>query len=208
MNGFEKHSNYNENTSFSSVVFGANKPLLEVEMNELQQIVTTKLSRVIKAFGSCVLPLADDSLVFNKDTKVLTVKNTVILEESGLTAYVQSVQVTLSNANKYAYFKVEEVDVTRTDTLKAYGNTAGATVSNPIQDSRSPVETTRRKAVCYTLMCGAEVPSNTDTAKYVEVGSFNSDLNSFVDEYKVTPVSDLGLSLNESGEMCVTFEEE
>jgi len=57
-------------------------------------------------------------------------------------------------------------------------------------------------------MCGAEVPSNTDTAKYVEVGSFNSDLNSFVDEYKVTPVSDLGLSLNESGEMCVTFEEE
>lgn len=27
---FDKYSNYNENTSFSSVVFGASKPVLEV----------------------------------------------------------------------------------------------------------------------------------------------------------------------------------
>lgn len=206
MGNFDKYSNYNENTSFSSIVHGADKPVLEVEMNEMQQIVNTKVARIVKAIGACVLPLADTSLVFDKGTKVLTVADSIIYADGGLTAYVKSAQVTLSNTNKCAYFKVEEVTATMNTELKEFGNTAGAKVTNTIKDNRSPIETTRRKVVQYTLMSGASVPENTTTVKYVGVGTFNVDLNSFVDE-KATSIADLGLSVNESGEMCVTYEE-
>ena len=49
MASFDKYSNYNENTSHSSIIFGADKPVLEVELNEMQQIINTKLSRIITA---------------------------------------------------------------------------------------------------------------------------------------------------------------
>lgn len=49
MTSFDKYSNYAENTAHSSIVFGADKPVLEVELNELQQIINTKLSRIITA---------------------------------------------------------------------------------------------------------------------------------------------------------------
>lgn len=207
MDNFARYSNYNENTSFSGIVHGADKPLLEVEMNELQQIINTKLSRVIKTIGVCVLPLAENSLVFNRDTKVLTVADSVIFADGGLTAYVKNAQVTLSAGSPCAYFKVEEITANMDSELKEFGNTAGAKVTNTIKDNRSPVETTRRKVVTYTLLSGASVPVDTSSIKYVSVGTFNSKENSFVAE-EITPTADLGLSVNESGEMCVTFDEE
>ena len=48
MASFDKYTNYKDNAGVSSVVFGAEKPLLEVEMNEVQEIQKTMLRRAIK----------------------------------------------------------------------------------------------------------------------------------------------------------------
>ena len=173
MSDFNKYSNYNENSSHSSVVFGAESPLLEVELNELQQIINTKLSRIINSIGSCVIPVEEDSITFDDSTKTLSITNSIIIEDSGLTAYVKSSSIVISGTNSVAYFEMKEVEATRYSTLKEYGNTAGEEVENTIKDNRTLSETSRRKIVTYTLKCGSSIPSNTDTIKYVEVGSYN-----------------------------------
>ena len=38
MASFDKYTNHRDNAGVSGVVFGAEKPLLEVEMNEVQEI--------------------------------------------------------------------------------------------------------------------------------------------------------------------------
>lgn len=172
MASFDKYSNYREDTSFSSVVFGSEKPVLEVELNELQQIINTKLSRLLKGFRSGVIPLSSDSITFSSSSLTLTIKDCIILDKSGLTAYVPSASIVMSS--RRAYFALQEVDVDCNSDLKSYGNTLGTLVENPILDSRLPVETTRRKAVTYSLMCSTNVPENTDTIKYVLVGSYIS----------------------------------
>ena len=108
--GFEKYSNYSESSSFSSVVFGAEKPLLEVELNELQQIINTKLSRIMKVLGTCVIPLSNDSITFDSSSKMVFISDCLILEKSGLTAYVGSAKVSdvLSAAKLNNLIKKEE----------------------------------------------------------------------------------------------------
>lgn len=173
---FTKYSNYNENTSHSSVVFGANSPLLEVELNELQQIQQTKYSRILKTLGSGIVPLADNSISFSTSSLTLTVSNALIIEKSGLTAYVDSASIVMSTTNRRAYFAIQEVDADSTTSLKAYGNTTGSSVTNTMKDDRSNVETTKRKVITYTLMVSQNVPSDTDTTKYVLVGSYISSV--------------------------------
>lgn len=175
MGSFDKYSNYDENTGFSSVVFGSDKPVLEVELNEMQQILNTKISRLIKVLGNCVTPLSDGNINFNKDTQELTLTDCVVLEKSGFTFYVKSATTTLDSENKYAYFKVEEVDLDSKSSMREYGNELGDLVPNPIRDSRSPAETSRRKAISYSLLSGSYIPENTDTLKYVSVGEFNDE---------------------------------
>lgn len=180
MADFSKKSNYNENTSFSAVRFGDKAPVLEVELNEVQEIINTKLSRLIKSVGQSVVPLSNGTIQFNTSSKVLSITNSVILEESGLTAFVNSASVTLSSTNKYAYFEVKEIDATSSTALKEYGNTTGSSVTNTMVDSRFSVETSRRSVVTYTLKAGSSVPASTDTIKNVSVGEYDEDSNSFV----------------------------
>lgn len=169
---YSKDSNYNENESFSRVLFGANAPVLEVELNEVQQIVTTKLSRLIRVFGQGVYGLADNS--FNYADGTLSVSSAILLQSDGLTAYIPSAEVSASVGDS-VYVRLEEKTVTSSDTLKAYGNTEGSEVTNTILDSRTPAETSRRKAITYTLMSGSSVPSDTLQYKYVVVGVISAD---------------------------------
>lgn len=176
MASFDKYSNYNENTSFSGVVFGSEKPILEVELNELQQIFNTKLSRLITALlgTSSIAFLEDSDVSYNSSLKLARVQNCIIITDNGLMALIEDTTVSVSSTNKILYVKVQEETKTGDDTLRKYGNTIGSTVGNTIKDSRISVETTRRKVVTWTLQSGSSVPKDTDTIKYVKVGTFDS----------------------------------
>ena len=202
MADFTRYSNYNENESFSGVVFGAHSPLLEVEQNEIQQIVDTKLKRISSVLGNTIIPMSDGNIVFSGST--LSLSNCVVLHD-GFTAFIPSAKVNLSDSNKYAYVKLEEKTVTGNMTLKSYGNTQGSNVINTIIDNRSKgVETSRRRMIEVTLMSGASVPSETDAVKYVTIGEYNS--GKFVFTAVKDTVEDLGLSVV-NGALCYTFEE-
>lgn len=183
MASFDKYSNYNENTSFSGVVFGAEKPLLEVELNELQQIINTKLSRVIKSVlgGSSFIPLSEDSVEYDKSSKKLTFKDCVAVTDDGLTIYVNNVSISLSTTSYNAiYIQIQEVTKTADDTIKSYGNTSGGNVTNTMKDSRtSDVETSRRKVTTFTIKTGSSVPSDTSTVKNILIGSWNGSTSTF-----------------------------
>ena len=168
MANFDKYSNYNENTSFSNVVFGSEKPILEVELNEIQQIINSKIKRIAGVFGSCVVPLTDGSISYSSSTKKITISKCVIVTESGLTAYVNYIYADIVAGE--VYFKVQEIDVDLSSILKENGYTNGNDVTNTILDSRFNIETTRRKAVVYTVMNTSSVPADTDTEKYVRLG--------------------------------------
>lgn len=184
MADFNKYSNYNENTSHSSVVFGADAPLLEVELNEMQQIVNTKLARLIKSIlgTSSVAFLEDSSVTYSSSTKLARVQNCLVVTDNGLMALIEDTTVGVTSTNKYLYVKIQEETKTSADSLRKYGNTIGSVVTNTIKDSRSPVETTRRKVVTWTLQSGSSVPADTETTKYVKVGTFDSTSNTITTE--------------------------
>lgn len=205
MPDFSKYSNYNEQTSFSGVTFGANSPVLEVELNEVQQIEDTKFKRLTDIIGDCVHPMSDGGVSFNASTKVLTLTNCVVIAH-GFSAFISSATVTLSATNKYAYVKMEQKTANGATALKAYGNTAGASISNPIYDSRVGTETTRRRFIAVTLSAGSSIPANTDTITYAPVGEY--DGSDFVPEFAIDSLVDLGLCLNDDGEMCVVYDDE
>ena len=184
MASFDKYSNYNENTSHSSIIFGADKPVLEVELNEMQQIINTKLSRIITALlgTSSIAFLEGSSLSFNSSMNLARVQNCLVVTSNGLTALIEDTTVSVSSTKNIIYVKIQEETKTGSDTIRKYGNTIGNIVTNTIMDSRSPVETTRRKVVTWTLQSGSSVPTDTDTTKYVKIGTFDSTTN------KITPV--------------------
>lgn len=184
MSNFSKYSNYNENTAHSSVVFGAESPLLEVELNEMQQIINTKLSRLITAIlgTSSIAFLEDSDVSYNSSLKLARVQNCIVMTDNGLMALIEDTTVSVSSTNKFLFVKIQEETKTSEDTLRKYGNTIGSVVDNPIKDSRSPIETTRRKVVTWTLQSGSSVPKDTDTVKYVKVGTFDSTTNTITKE--------------------------
>lgn len=182
MASFDKYSNYNEKTSFSSVVFGAEKPVLETELNEMQQIISTKLNRVIRTLGYGIYANSTDSITFNASTMTLTVKDVFIIDRNGFIAYLDSASVVMSAENSIAYFKMQESEATSSTSLKNYGNTNGASLTNPIKDTRVGVETSRRKVITYTLISGSSFPTSTSTERYISVGSYNAETSEFVFE--------------------------
>lgn len=201
MPDFSRRSNYSENESFDSVRFGANAGVLEVEMNEVQDITRTKVKRIHDAIGAGVYASSNGSISFNESTKVLTLTNCVAIS-GGLSVTIPSKQVTLSATNKCAYVKLEFADnITYGDTLKAYGDTGGANVSNTIKDSRSSEETSRRGIVKFTLTAAASVPANTDSVTYAPIGTLETDGKFYPDH---EDADDTGLVVRD-GQVCQTY---
>lgn len=172
MSGFDKYSNYDDKFSFSSVVFGSDKPILEVEMNELQQIIHSKISKILRCIGNKVLFLEPPTV---SNFKVTFPSMLVLEENGGNVVEVKNVSVEYSTTNKEIYLEIEEKDVDYTSELHHYGNSQGDIVTNPIKDDRFPMETSRRKCLVYTLVAGTEVPSNTTTIKYIALATSNSN---------------------------------
>lgn len=147
MASFDVYSNYRDNAGVSGVVFGAEKPVLEVEVNEVQEIQKTMLRRAIKnIMGDGITDLSkvvyEDGAVKIKEGCALVVDG-IMVECTGLSQTVTSGTV---------YLQVWEETQNYADTLKEEGNQQdSATVANWFKDTRSDVETSRRKVVKYTL---------------------------------------------------------
>lgn len=147
MADFTKYTNYKDNAGVSSVVFGANSTVLEVELNEMQEIQKTMMRDLIKnVIGDGITDIT--KLVY-EDGKVK------ILDDCGITAdgyHINCSGLEIAITSGTVYLQVWEETVSNTGTLKEDGNQQSTTtVANWFKDTRSEVETTKRKVIKYTL---------------------------------------------------------
>lgn len=146
MSAYDSYTNYKDNAGVSSVVFGAKKPLLEVELNEMQEIQKTYMRNVLRSIiGDGITDLSSIKYTDGK----LNISD-CIFSVNGI--IVQCDTLTLDITDGSAYIQVWEEDVDFKDTLNKYGNQQSSeTIENWIKDPRSLVDTTKRKVVKYTL---------------------------------------------------------
>lgn len=147
MASFDKYTNYQGNAGVSGVVFGAEKTVLEVELNEMQEISKTHMRDFFK------------SVIGNGITNIsaLTYANGNVQIASGCGIAVDGILVNCSGLSLAAssgtvYLQVWEDVEAYSATLHKEGNQQDASiVSNWFKDKRSDVETTKRKVVKYQL---------------------------------------------------------
>lgn len=175
MPDFSKYSNYSAETGFTSVIFGAKAPVLEVELNEMQQIINNKFSLFLRGFGKKLIPLREEHCNITDD--VITLNDCLILCNGNL-IYINESHINIdTNVNSgYLYARIEkETEVDGNTTLTAYGDTEAETIENKIKDSRIPAETTRRKIVKYTLFVSETELEDTEDYSYVKLGDYSID---------------------------------
>lgn len=147
MSSFDKYTNYNDQAGISGVVFGANKSVLEVELNEVQEI-NQKLLR------NMIAKICGDGIT---DITKITYENGVISIASDCSIAIDGIIInctglSMSVPSGTVYLQVWEEVVDYNATLMKEGNqNSSEVVDNYIKDSRTNEETTRRKVIKYTL---------------------------------------------------------
>lgn len=195
---FDKYTDYKPNAGVSTVVFGKNKPVLESEMNELQEITKHSFERIINAFIEDGMS-KEGKITYSKG--VLTISpctvscKGIIIKNTGLS-------VPLNNGQT-AYLKVSEIDANYNSEIKEEGNKQSTnTIINYFKDSRYGIETTKRKLVVYDL-----VTENSDDCIPVARITDNGELVTLINVINsIADISNKMGELNSSKELYVDRE--
>lgn len=166
---FNNNSNFNKKANFTEVKFGENKPVLEVELNELQQIQNEARADIIRdtiPSGFTQLGEIDyDYCLYNENQIRLKTDSVAYVNGYRINIPMGTV-INLPKAPKdkiredFVFLEVWRQEVTNNDTLTEYGGDDQPLVDNSIQDSRYPIETTRRVALKWRIRCVADVNFN------------------------------------------------
>lgn len=164
MSDFEKRSNYNKDAGVVQVKIGFEKPVLEVELNEMQEIQRQRVKDVIQA----VVP---NSVLhggtYTYSSGIFKIQEVTAIIE-GEIIYIPSLQISAGN-DDIIYIKVWEKEITATTVMKAYGNEQGEVIPNYIVDSRVGQETSRRIVLAYDLVKSTELDG-----VYLKLGKIKS----------------------------------
>ena len=181
MASFNKYSNYNSDAGVTGVVFGAEVPVLEVELNEVQEIQKTFLRDTIKSLiGDGISNI--DAISYTNNT--LSISD-CFFAVNGYLIHCTGLSITAKSGNTI-YLQVWEETVDYTSTLKTAGNEQSTdTVPNYIKDNRVGAETSRRKVVKYTL--SNTVDSNKEN---LAIATISDDIILSVKEVNLTNLSD------------------
>lgn len=147
---FSKYSSFSEDSNFDSVVYGAGSPVLETELNELQQIKELKFRNLIKN-------IIGDGMYGDVEyvDGVLNIVNTFAIIDGRL-IYIDNLTLSMSDGD-VAYIDTWQEIVFGTDDIHKYGNMQSDVIQNKIIDSRYGVETTRRIQTQYNLVESANL---------------------------------------------------
>jgi len=161
---FEKRSNYNKDAGVVQVKIGFEKPVLEVELNEMQEIQRQRVKDVIQAVVPNGVLHGGTYTYSNGIFKIQEV--TAIIE--GEIIYIPSLQISAEN-DDIIYIRVWEKEITATTVMRAYGNEQGEVIPNYIVDSRVGQETSRRIVLAYDLAKSTELDG-----VYLKLGKIKS----------------------------------
>lgn len=148
---FSKDSNFDEQSGISRVKFGADAPVLEVELNELQQIQDKAREDLIRSMipsGFTKAPVISEEL-----SEVTTLRLADDAE-----AYVNGMRICLPKGTSIdigeppekeqredlVFLEVWKEEVGGTSTLKQFGGESLPTIENKVIDNRTGEETSHR----------------------------------------------------------------
>lgn len=168
---FDKHSNFNKLANFSEVKFGENMPVLEVELNEMQQIQNEARADIIRdtmPSGFVTLGEIDYDHCASKDNQ-LKLKTESIAYVNGYRITIpKDTIIEIGESDKVredlVFLEVWKEVVTDNSELKEYGGEDNEVINNPIKDSRYPVATTQRVALKYRIRHVGDVDFSEDTS--------------------------------------------
>lgn len=198
MADFSIISRFDPNANFKLVQIGSDAPVLEAELNELQEIADTRLSLFMKGFVGNGLSTIKN-MNYDPSTKTFTMEDNIAFLE-GVVIPISTLSVKLSDGET-AYLKMWEKTITGTDIIPYYGNIQETRfIENYIVDSRIAMETSRRVQIQYDLVKStdelncfylpictvnngllnviAKITHNYDT---LDGGDFNSQSESIID---------------------------
>lgn len=159
---FNNNSNFNKKANFTEVKFGENKPVLEVELNELQQIQNEARADIIRdTIPSGFTQLGEIDYDYSSAyDSALRFKTDSTAYVNGYRIYIpEGTIVNLPKAPEYGvredfvFLEVWKQEVTNLDDISKYGGEGQPLVNNSIQDQRYPLETTRRVALKWRFRC-------------------------------------------------------
>ena len=164
MGDFTRTSNFNPNANFKSVRIGSDCPVLEVELNEMQDIAEDKCREMIRRYVGDGLN-GEGDFIYNNG--ILTITNEGAFVD-GHIIDITKLQIAVGNGQS-VYLKVWDKIITYADVIKYKGNQQEErTVENLLLDDRVKEETSRRIQVAYDLSLTNEDTSN--NAKYLYLG--------------------------------------
>lgn len=168
MSRFDHRSNFTRNAGINSVVIGSHTPILEVELNEMQEIQSKKFTDFFDGFiGNSIS--SKDAITYKNG--ILSISDCMFIVNGHL---IKCTGLSLALANgKTAYLKVGEVDADYTTELKEEGNQqSNVIVPNNIKDSRYEFETSMRTVITYDLVDNF---STIDGYTYVNVATVKNN---------------------------------
>ena len=178
MPDFSKEGTYSPDESYTGVKFGADAPLLEVELNELQKIQSHKVATVVSSVLSNGF-LAHPQM--NYEEGILEVKPFKVVIDGNIIEVGESMMIEVKEGET-VYLSAQEVIVNFEDDIYKYGNLSGGTKyeDNGIVDPRVGAETTKRiqmqveltilnSIVGHTYLCIGEAKMDEDAERIVFV---------------------------------------
>lgn len=164
---FDKHSNFNPKANFSEVKFGENMPVLEVELNEMQQIQNEARADVVRdsiPSGFVTLGEIDYDYCKSNDNQIKLKTESVAYVNGYRITIPKDTIIEIGESDKVredlVFLEVWKEAVNDIDTLTEYGGEDNAVITNPIKDSRYPVATSQRVALKYRIRHVADLDFN------------------------------------------------
>lgn len=163
---FDKHSNFNKQANFTEVKFGENKPVLEVELNELQQIQNEARADIIRdtiPSGFTQLGEIDYDYCLNNENKIKLKTDSVAYVNGYRINIPKDTIIDIGEAPKkdaredLLFLEVWREEVNSESKLTKEGGEGQPTISNTIKDTRYPIETTHRVALKWRIRHVANV---------------------------------------------------
>ncbi len=148
MPDFSQPNKFNKDAAVSSVKFGGDTFVLEVELNEMQEVWREKLRSIFRnyfgdgIFNNGTMTYDSDNMIFVIDDEDACVDGEVI--------HISNLSISAQEGDNI-YLEVWDKEVTFQDTLKKYGNESEIGVTNHLLDERVLEETSRRIVLSYTI---------------------------------------------------------
>jgi hypothetical protein len=149
MPDYSKGSTFNKDANFQAIKFGADAPLLETELNELQDILSSKSEQLGKLLLSDGFKIKSQMSLANG---LLTVPSDAIIAGGKVFPFDSPMTISVSNGN-IIYLAITTVEITKDSTIYKNGNISSAqSITNNLVDSRIGSETSRRLQTQLSLV--------------------------------------------------------